>query len=283
MRVFSVFCVLVVFLAGVQAQGGVFSGFMSFVNRFNPFRPTSSSSRPQSFSRPSANTFSRPPSNSFQAPSSNSFPAPSSNSFPASSSNSFASPSSSNSFPSPSSNSFPSSSSNSFPSPSAPSFSSAGSSSSSSSSSGNSNQIISQPTPQQSSSGRGNHQWQGRDYLLSWREGQNGFSWGQAQSYCSQRGMRMISLDSSAKVDHFFSQMVGDRSPYFWAGGRISSDKRTLSWENGRSEGIRKGQHPWSFTGSRGAQPDGQGSEDCLAVLNNFYNDASKFHDVTCS
>ena len=27
-----------------------------------------------------------------------------------------------------------------------------------------------------------------------------------------------------------------------------------------------------SFTGSRGAQPDGQGSEDCLAVLNNFYN-----------
>ena len=27
-----------------------------------------------------------------------------------------------------------------------------------------------------------------------------------------------------------------------------------------------------SFTGSRGAQPDGNGGEDCLAVLNNFYN-----------
>ena len=34
----------------------------------------------------------------------------------------------------------------------------------------------------------------------------------------------------------------------------------------------RRGQHPWSFTGSRGAQPDGEGSEHCLAVLNNFYN-----------
>ena len=93
--------------------------------------------------------------------------------------------------------------------------------------------------------------------------------------------------------------MAADGSPYFWAGGRLSSDKRTLSWENGRSEGIRKGQvklllsytydddeddygdddvddvvqHPWSFTGSRGAQPDGgRGSENCLAILNNFYN-----------
>ena len=32
-------------------------------------------------------------------------------------------------------------------------------------------------------------------------------------------------------------------------------------------------QHPWSFTGSRGSQPDGgRGSENCLAILNNFYN-----------
>ena len=66
--------------------------------------------------------------------------------------------------------------------------------------------------------------------------------------------------------------MAADGSPYFWAGGRLSGDKRSLTWENGRSEGISKGRHPWSFTGSRGAQPDGQGSEHCLAILNNFYN-----------
>merc|ERR1712203_1140469 len=84
--------------------------------------------------------------------------------------------------------------------------------------------------------------------------------------------------------EHFMRQVASDGSPYFWAGGRLSSDKRTLTWENGRSEGIRKGQHPWSFTGSRGSQPDGgRGSENCLAILNNFYNDGVKFHDVGCS
>ena len=67
-------------------------------------------------------------------------------------------------------------------------------------------------------------------------------------------------------------QVAADGAPYFWAGGRLSGNKRSLSWENGRSESISRGRHPWSFTGSRGAQPDGQGSEDCLAILNNFYN-----------
>jgi len=95
--------------------------------------------------------------------------------------------------------------------------------------------------------------------------------------------MKMVSLDSSDKREHFMRQVAIDNSPYFWAGGRISSNKRTLTWNNGRSQSISRGSHPWSFTGSRGAQPDGQGSENCLAVLNNFYNDGVKFHDVGCS
>ena len=130
----------------------------------------------------------------------------------------------------------------------------------------------SQPPPQQSGSAGGNHVFQGRNYILSWREGRNSFSWDSAKSYCSSRGMRMVSLDSRAKRDHFMQQVAADGSPYFWAGGRLSGDKRSVRWENGRSEGISKGRHPWSFTGSRGAQPDGQGSEHCLAILNNFYN-----------
>ena len=109
-------------------------------------------------------------------------------------------------------------------------------------------------------------------FILILREGVNNLSWGAARSYCSSRGMRMVSLDDPAKRDHFMQQVAADGSPYFWAGGRISGDKRNLSWENGRSQGISQGRHPWSFTGSRGAQPDGRGSEDCLAILNNFYN-----------
>ena len=53
-----------------------------------------------------------------------------------------------------------------------------------------------------------------------------------------------------------------------------ASDKGTLSWENGRSEWIIRGRFPWSTEGLRGPQPDGgQGSELCLAILNNVYND----------
>ena len=60
--------------------------------------------------------------------------------------------------------------------------------------------------------------------------------------------------------------------PYFWAGGKISKDKGLLRWENGKIERIVAGVHPWSASGTRGAQPDGGGGEHCLAVLNNFYN-----------
>lgn len=139
------------------------------------------------------------------------------------------------------------------------------------------------PTVGSSDSGP-NHQWQGRNYLVSWREGRNGFSHSSARSYCRGRGMRIISLDNIQKAQHFLDLVESDRAPYFWAGGRISSDKRTLTWENGRSEGISRGRFPWSTGGSRGPQPDGGfGSENCLAILNNVYNDRVKFHDVGCS
>ena len=82
----------------------------------------------------------------------------------------------------------------------------------------------------------------------------------------------MVSLDSEAKIEHFLQQVAEDGAPYFWAGGEISKDKTLLRWENGRIERIVKGRHPWSFAGSRGAQPDGHNmSEHCLAVLNNVY------------
>jgi len=146
---------------------------------------------------------------------------------------------------------------------------------------------IQQAAPPQSNaggSGSGNHQYQGRSYLLTWRTGQNGFSHSAARSFCRSRGMRIVSLDSISKATHFMDLLERDNAPYFWAGGRTSSDKGTLSWENGRSERIIRGRFPWSTEGLRGPQPDGgQGSELCLAILNNVYNDRVKFHDVGCS
>ena len=52
--------------------------------------------------------------------------------------------------------------------------------------------------------GRGNHNFEGRSYLLSWREeGRPRYSWAQAREFCSSAGMRLLSLDTAAKLDHF--------------------------------------------------------------------------------
>ena len=67
------------------------------------------------------------------------------------------------------------------------------------------------------------HRWQGRNYVLSWREGRNGFSHSAARSYCRGRGMRIVSLDNIQKAQHFLDLVERNNVPYFWAGGQISS------------------------------------------------------------
>lgn len=81
--------------------------------------------------------------------------------------------------------------------------------------------------------------------------------------------MKLISLDTKEKAEHFLRLVASDRAPYFWAGGRVSRDSRSLTWQNGKTESVSRGQHPWSFTGRTGPQPDG--GESCLAILNNVY------------
>ena len=67
------------------------------------------------------------------------------------------------------------------------------------------------------------HRWQGRNYVLSWREGRNGFSHGAARSYCRGKGMRIVSLDNIQKAQHFLDLVERNNVPYFWAGGQVSS------------------------------------------------------------
>ena len=116
---------------------------------------------------------------------------------------------------------------------------------------------------------KGNYQYEGKNYLLTWRNHRNNFDWSGGVQYCRSKGMKMISLDSKEKSEHFLRLVATDRAPYFWAGGKLSRDGRSLSWQNGRTESVARGQHPWSFTGRTGPQPDG--GEICLAVLNNVY------------
>jgi len=127
---------------------------------------------------------------------------------------------------------------------------------------------------------KGNYEYDGNRYLLTWRTGHNNFDWSGGVRHCQSKGMKLISLDSKEKSEHFLNLVKTDRAPYFWSGGQVSRDSRTLTWQNGEEESIRRGQHPWSFTGRTGPQPDG--GETCLAVLNSVYRDGVKYHDVAC-
>merc|ERR1712038_2230760 len=132
---------------------------------------------------------------------------------------------------------------------------------------------------------KGNHVWNGKNYLLTWKTGQRSFTHSGARQYCASQGMRIISLDSREKTAHFLDEVRRDNAKYVWAAGVISSDARTLRWENGRSEPINQGDDRsggfWSSRGKSGPQPETGG--ECLAILNNVYNDGVKFHDVACN
>ena len=72
--------------------------------------------------------------------------------------------------------------------------------------------------------------------------------------------------------------MEKERERFFWTGGQVRSGE--VVWPSGGTWTDVD----WSNTGGRGRpQPDNrEGNEVCLAVLNNFYKDGVKFHDVSC-
>jgi len=125
---------------------------------------------------------------------------------------------------------------------------------------------------------RPNHRFGGQDFLISWRLGCTAFSESAGEAFCRSNGMRPISIDSSAKEREFLNLVGRERQEYFWTGGKVRG--RNVSWPSGR----RYNNINWSHTGGAGrAQPDNRERDEvCVAVLNNFYNDGVRFHDVSC-
>jgi len=123
-----------------------------------------------------------------------------------------------------------------------------------------------------------NHRYQGKDFLVSWRVGCSKFTQSEGEAFCRANGMKAISLDSSAKEREFLGLIAKDRQRYFWTGGKVNG--RNISWPSRK----RYNDVNWSNTGgAKRPQPDNrEGDEFCLAVLNNFYADGIRFHDVSC-
>ncbi|XP_042892943.1 C-type lectin domain family 4 member F-like [Penaeus japonicus] len=122
----------------------------------------------------------------------------------------------------------------------------------------------------------------GSEYHFSWRhDGGRKYQWGPANSYCANLGYgwQGVSIESHQE-DKIISSVIGkDQVKYIWTGGY--RDGYQWHWPSGLPfYGIN-----WSHTGGAGyPQPDNRedGREFCLAVLNNFYNDGIRWHDVAC-
>jgi len=151
----------------------------------------------------------------------------------------------------------------------------------------------------------------GHLYWFSWQDNDNSvrnakWDWFNARNYCRKRCMDLVSFETQQEYD-WVKGFINVNVPYFWTSGRLcdfdgcdrpdffpkningwfwSANQARLSPTNG------SGFHDWSFTGGfqpPQRQPDnreqiqqGGESESCMAVLNNFYGDGIKWHDVAC-
>jgi len=143
----------------------------------------------------------------------------------------------------------------------------------------------------------GNH-----NYLFTWQSNDarvrsGSWDWFNARNYCRKRCMDLVSIETKAESDWLKQRLGGTK--YIWTSGRLCNfdgcdrddffPKNINGWfwaannakmnpTNGRSF------QEWSHTGgSSKKQPDSrEGEEACMAVLNNFYDDGIKWHDVAC-
>merc|ERR1711981_1016273 len=135
-----------------------------------------------------------------------------------------------------------------------------------------------------------NHEFEDTEYIITWRVDDNrcsNFTGHEAEDYCKLQGGHAVSLDTTAKALHFIDVAISDARRYFWSGGRIDHTAGVVTWPSGNREGYVRGQRFWSHTGGKKPEPEAQpdnrdGNEFCIGVLNNFYADGVKWHDVAC-
>lgn len=135
-----------------------------------------------------------------------------------------------------------------------------------------------------------NHEWEGTQYIITWLVDDNrcsNFTAFEAEDYCKLQGGHAVSLDTTPKALHFIDVAIQHARRYFWTGARVDHAAGVVTWPSGNREGYVRGQRFWSHTGGHKPEPEPQpdnrdGNEICIGVLNNFYADGVKWHDVAC-
>jgi len=130
-----------------------------------------------------------------------------------------------------------------------------------------------------------------RGYVVTWKIGCSKFQQHEAKEYCESMGMEPVSLDTPAKQDQFNRLIAQDAQRYFWTGGEVDHANEIVRWNNRAAAPVRFADSAhWSHTGgadlpqpdNRAAGEDPPHPEVCLGILNNFYADGIKWHDVAC-
>jgi len=150
----------------------------------------------------------------------------------------------------------------------------------------------------------------GHNYLFSWRANSDSvrnakWDWFNARNYCRKRCMDLVSFETRAEYEWVKERLGGVQ--FIWTSGRKCNfdgcNKPELQptivngwfWSANQVKiaptNSNNPNSDWSPTGGAGQpQPDNreqiqQGGEEeaCLAVLNNFYGDGIKWHDVSCN
>jgi len=159
----------------------------------------------------------------------------------------------------------------------------------------------------------GVQRFNGHLYWFSWQDNDGSvrnakWDWFNARNYCRKRCMDLVSFETREEYE-WVKGFINVNVPYFWTSGRLCDfdgcdrpdffPKNINGWFWSANQArlaptdSKSAFHDWSATGgfspSPKAQPDnreqtqlGGESESCMAVLNNFYGDGIKWHDVAC-
>ncbi|KAF7991328.1 hypothetical protein HCN44_002890 [Aphidius gifuensis] len=163
------------------------------------------------------------------------------------------------------------------------------------------------PIPQLCAQRKIHDTFKGKGYYFSWADertaGQE-VDWLSARNFCRQRCMDSVSLETSEENVFIKDKVVRNNVKYIWTSGRLCDFKgcdrpdllpqRVNGWFwtavlQKLAPTTERTENDWSENGGIGLpQPDnreviqGGAPENCLALLNQFYNDGVNWHDVAC-
>lgn len=144
----------------------------------------------------------------------------------------------------------------------------------------------------------------GKAYHFSWRLTDQKWDWEGARNYCRRFCMDSVAIEGKPESNWINKIIKQNNLHYIWTGGRkcnfAGCDRPDLqpAIQNGWYWASTGGRIPspnsckycfWSNTGGlEESQPDnreqrqGGNDEACIGILNDFYNDGIKWHDIEC-